>query len=86
MSANGLCPCIETAHTLKCHLAGLLAYGHHRVTNAVAEGMNRTIPLIKANAWGFCKFANNRIAIRFECGGLSLSPHNSSRSLSNKAI
>jgi transposase len=70
-------PMIEAARTLKRHLAGLLAYCRHRITNAVAEGMNSKIQLIKANARGFRNFANYRAAILFHCGGLSLYPHNS---------
>lgn len=70
-------PVIEAARTLKRHLAGLLAYCRHRITNAVAEGMNSKIQLIKANARGFRNFENYRNAILFHCGGLSLYPHNS---------
>lgn len=66
---------IEAARTLKRHLPGLLAYCRHQITNAVAEGMNSKIQLIKANARGFRNFANYRVAILFHCGGLSLYPH-----------
>lgn len=66
---------IEAARTLKRHLPGLLAYCRHRITNAVAEGMNSKIQLIKANARGFRNFENYRVAILFHCGGLSLYPH-----------
>jgi transposase len=68
-------PIIEAARTLKRHLAGLLAYCRHRITNAVAEGMNSKIQLIKSNARGFRNFENYRNAILFHCGGLSLYPH-----------
>lgn len=70
-------PVIEAARTLKRHLAGLLAYCRHRITNAAAEGLNGKIQLIKANARGFRNFENYRYAILFHCGGLSLYPHNS---------
>lgn len=66
---------IEAARTLKRHLPGLLAYCRHRITNAVAEGMNSKIQLIKANARGFRNFEKYRVAILFHCGGLSLYPH-----------
>ncbi len=46
----------------------------HRVTNAVAEGTNGKIQLIKANARGYRNFAHYRIAILFHCGGLDLYP------------
>jgi transposase len=65
---------IEAARTLKRHLPGLLAYCKHRITNAVAEGMNSKIQLIKANARGFRNFEKYRIAILFSCGRLDLYP------------
>ena len=67
-------PVIEAAKTLKRHLPGLLAYCKHRITNAVAEGMNSKIQLIKANARGFRNFEKYRIAILFYCGRLDLYP------------
>ncbi|MDP3989195.1 MAG: transposase [bacterium] len=69
-----LAPIIEVAKTLKRHLDGLLAYIIHPITNAVTEGLNSKIQLIKANARGFRNFANYRIAILFHCGKLSLYP------------
>ncbi|MEW6301723.1 MAG: ISL3 family transposase [Thermodesulfobacteriota bacterium] len=67
-------PIIEAAKTLKRHLPGLLAYTKHRITNAVAEGTNGRIQLLKANARGYRNFAQYRIAILFHCGGLDLYP------------
>jgi transposase len=67
-------PVIEAARTLKRHLPGLLAYCKHRITNAVAEGMNSKIQLIKANARGFRNFEKYRVAILFYCGRLDLYP------------
>ena len=67
-------PVIEAARTLKRHLPGLLAYCKHRITNAVAEGMNSKIQLIKANARGFRNFEKYRVAILFSCGRLYLYP------------
>ncbi len=67
-------PVINAAKTLKRHLPGLLAYTTHRVTNAVAEGTNGQIQLIKANARGYRNFAQYRIAILFHCGKLDLYP------------
>jgi transposase len=67
-------PIIEAAKTLKRHLPGLLTYCKHRITNAVAEGMNSKIQLIKANARGFRNFEKYRIAILFYCGRLDLYP------------
>ena len=67
-------PIITAARILKRHLAGLLAYTKHRITNAVAEGANGQIQLIKANARGYRNFAQYRIAILFHCGKLDLYP------------
>ncbi len=67
-------PIIDAARTLKRHLPGLLAYTTHRITNAVAEGTNGQIQLIKANARGYRNFAQYRIAILFHCGKLDLYP------------
>jgi len=69
-----LAPIIEAARTLKRHLPGLLAYCKYRITNAVAEGMNSKIQLIKANARGFRNFEKYRVAILFSCGRLDLYP------------
>lgn len=67
-------PVIEAVHTLKRHLPGLLNYCNHRITNAVAEGMNSKIQLIKANARVFRNFEKYRTAIIFSCGRLDLYP------------
>ena len=69
-----LAPIITAAKTLKCHLAGLLAFTKHRITNAMAEGTNGRIQRIKANARGYRSFAQYRIAILFHCEGLDLYP------------
>lgn len=69
-----LSPIINAAKTLKRHLAGLLAYTRHRITNAVAEGTNGRIQLLKANSRGYRNFAQYRIAILFHCGKLDLYP------------
>lgn len=69
-----LAPIIHAAKTLKRHLPGLLAYTKHRITNAVAEGTNGKIQLLKANARGYRNFAQYRIAILFHCGKLDLYP------------
>lgn len=73
-SHSRLTPIINAAKTLKRHLPGLLAYTKHRITNAVAEGTNGQIQLLKANARGYRNFAQYRISILFHCGGLDLYP------------
>jgi transposase len=67
-------PVIDTAKTLKRHLAGLLTYLKHHITNAVAEGLNSKIQGIKANARGFRNFGNYRVSILFHCGKLNVYP------------
>jgi len=70
-------PIAVAAKTIKNHLPNLLTYIKHRVTNAVSEGYNSKIQLIKAAARGFRNLTNFRIAILFYCGGLDVYPHKS---------
>lgn len=67
----------KVAQMLYTHLTGLLAYLRHKTNNAIAEGLNAQIQLIKARARGFRKFAHFRIAILFFLGKLDLSPQES---------
>jgi transposase len=67
----------QVARMLMSHINGLLAYIRHRVTNALAEALNGHIQRIKANARGFRRFENFRIAILFFLGKLELYPHKS---------
>lgn len=69
-----LAPMIDVAKTFKRHVGGLLAYIIHPITNAVTEGLNSKIQIIKANARGFRNFAHYRIAILFHCGKLNMLP------------
>jgi len=69
-----LLPITKVATMLKNHLPGLLNYITHRVTNAVTEGFNSKIQMIKSCARGFRSFGNYRIAILFHCGKLELHP------------
>jgi transposase len=72
--ACALLPITKVATMLKNHLPGLLSYIKHRVTNAVTEGFNSKIQMIKSCARGFRSFGNYRIAILFHCGKLELHP------------
>lgn len=65
----------KVAKTLKAHLAGLLTYFKHRISNALTEGFNSKIQALKADARGFRKFENYRTRILFFCGRLDLAPH-----------
>jgi transposase len=59
------------------HLDNILTYLKHRITNAVAEGLNSKIQQVKSAARGFRKFENYRIAILFFCGKLDMYPQKS---------
>jgi len=67
-------PIQEAAATLKRHLANILTYCRHRITNAVTEGLNSKIQAIKKLAGGFRSFEHFKTAIYFHCGGLDLYP------------
>lgn len=67
-------PVISAARTLKRHLAGIMTYFTHRVTNATAEGINSKIQTIKQMACGYRNREHYRMAIYFHCGGLDLYP------------
>ena len=67
-------PIIDVAKTLKRHLKGILAYLEHLITNALTEGLNSCIQIIKSNARGFRNFNNYRNAILFHHGKLDLYP------------
>jgi len=67
-------PVINAAKTFQAHLANILTYFQHRVTNATAEGLNSKIPMVKEMACGFRNREHYRTAIYFHCGGLDLYP------------
>lgn len=67
-------PVIKAARTVKAHLANILTYFAHRITNATAEGLNSKIQTVKQKACGFRNREHFKTAILFHCGGLSLYP------------
>ena len=69
-----LAPVIRAAWTFKRHLAQILNFVHHRITNAVSEGLNSKIQTIKKKAYGFRNRENFKTSIFFHCGGLNLYP------------
>ncbi|MGI0054412.1 MAG: ISL3 family transposase [Thermoplasmata archaeon] len=69
-----LAPMIEVARMVKDHLKGVLNFFTHRITNAVAEGLNSKISTIPKMAYGYRNKAHFRTAVLFRCGGLSLYP------------
>jgi transposase len=60
----------HVATMLKQHLAGVLTYFRHRVTNATSEALNAKIQRIKKMAYGFRNREHFKTAIFFHCGGL----------------
>jgi transposase len=67
-------PIIGAAKTLKNHLANIMTYFKHRITNATAEGLNSKIQTIKLMACGYRNRDHYKTAIYFHCGGLDLYP------------
>jgi len=67
-------PVIKAARTVHNHLANILTYFGHRITNATAEGLNSKIQTIKQMACGFRNRSHYKTAIFFHCGGLDLYP------------
>ena len=67
-------PIITAAKTSQRHLPNVLTYFTHRITNAVAEGLNSKIQTIKKMAYGFRNREHFKTAIFFHCGGLQLYP------------
>lgn len=60
------------AALIKRHLDNVLTYFSHRITNAVAEGLNSKIQTIKKMSYGFRNREHFKTAIYFHCGGLDL--------------
>jgi len=67
-------PIKKVARMLKAHKNGLLNYFDHRISNAVAEGLNSKIQTVKSNARGYRSFEGFRTSILFHCGKLDMLP------------
>lgn len=70
-----LTPLKKVAKTIAERLANVVSYCTHRITNAVAEGMNSKIMSIKRRVGGYRNRENFKTAVYFYCGGLNLYPH-----------
>lgn len=68
-------PVAKVAWMIKKRFDHVVTYVKHRITNAVAEGLNSKIQALKCAARGFRNFENYRIAILFHCGSLDLLPN-----------
>jgi len=69
-----LAPIIDAAKLIARHLPNVLTYFTHRITNAVAEGLNSKIATVQKRACGYRNPDHFKIAVYFHCGGLSLYP------------
>ena len=67
-------PIIEAAKRIARHLPNVLTYFTHRITNAVAEGLNSKIATVQKRACGFRNPEHFKTAVYFHCGGLKLYP------------
>ena len=67
-------PMKRVAAMIKDHLRGVMNFFTHRITNAVAEGLNSKIATIQKMAYGFRNKGHFRTAVLFRCGGLDLYP------------
>jgi transposase len=85
-SHSRLDPIKKAAKTLKTHIDNIVTYARHRITNALAEGINTKIEKIKRMACGFRNRSHYRTAIYFHCGGLDLFPRPWRPSLSFKTF
>ncbi|MEJ2612534.1 MAG: transposase [Candidatus Thiodiazotropha sp.] len=67
-------PIKKEARMIKKHLPNILNYFKHRISHAVAEGLNSKIQTVKANTRGYRSFDGFRNSILFYCGGLDMRP------------
>ena len=67
-------PMKKVAKTIKDRLQNVVSYCTHKITNAVAEGMDSKIMSIKRRVGGYRNPQNFKTAIYFYCGGLDLYP------------
>jgi transposase len=65
-------PLIEVKELLQRHFDHILTYFKHAITNAVSEGLNSKIQIVKASARGFHRFESYRTRILFYCGKLNM--------------
>ena len=69
---SGLKALIKVKELMERHKDNILNYFKHKVSNAVSEGLNSKIQLLKATARGFRDFESYRIRILFYCGKLDM--------------
>jgi len=69
---SGLNQLITVKEMMQRHIENILNYFKHRTTNAVSEGLNSKIQLLKASSRGFHSFESYRVRILFYCGKLNM--------------
>ena len=69
---SGLKQMIKVKELMVRHSGNILNYFKHKVSNAVSEGINSKIQLLKASSRGFRSFESYRIRILFYCGKLEM--------------
>ena len=67
-------PMRQAAETIRRHIANIVTYYQHPITNAMSEGLNSQIQKSKSMACGFRNIEHFKTAIYFHCGGLELYP------------
>ncbi len=67
-------PVKKVAKMLKGRLCGVMNYFRHRITNAMAEGVNSRIRALWTKARGYRNKARYRLVILFHLGGLDMEP------------
>lgn len=65
-------PVRDVAKMMKNYLYGILSYFTHRITNAIAEGMNSKIATVQKMAYGYRNMEHMKVAIYFHCGNLDM--------------
>jgi len=69
-----LTPIVDAAKMICRHLPNVLTYFTHRISNAMAEGLNSKVATIQKRACGYRNPSHFKIAVYFHCGGLNLWP------------
>jgi transposase len=69
-----LTPIVDAAKMIARHLVDVMTSFRHRITNAMAEGLNSRIATIRKRARGFRNTDHFKIAVYSHCGGLDLWP------------
>src|SRR5579871_16519 len=61
-------PMIAAAKMIASHLPNVLTWFKHRISNAMAEGLNSKVATIQKRACGYRNAAHFKIAVYFHCG------------------